>query len=420
MGLIKLRLEIDENCNDMLYRYIEPEVFEKEYGKPHPDPMIDEFTYGEGYYYSKSIWKNVNVGSRIFFHTKRCINAMYYINNLAPASVWRLDEKMKNKYKNPHLHPELYPEWWGREYDVEDQQDDIEVKIAYENGTYLRRDVVLIGDPEKSVDIRHNPLFLNRDLLSKLDMRGKPVKWDVISKHGKKLSDERIISSSLRTPRFISKHDGDILEILVKDHASRKPDMPVTKKSVRRKPSENIEPSAHEEIQYLLLNLGSYMGLKVWVARNDRNKSVNGKKFTEIPRLQKKLPIYFDPEIVNKIELIDVLWLERNAIIAAFEIESTTSIYSGLLRMSNLIHTLPNLKIPIYLVAPEERREKVMVEVNQPAFSQISLSENCRYISFTNLKQAIDQFNPEMLPYLRPQILEHWSEPCDQYDDQRD
>ena len=37
------------------------------------------------------------------------------------------------------------------------------------------------------------------------------------------------------------------------------------------------------------------------------------------------------------IELIDVLWLDGNAIVAAFEIESTTSIYSGLLRMSDLL-----------------------------------------------------------------------------------
>lgn len=410
---------IDEKGKDFLYRYIEPEVFEKEYGKPHPDPMIDEFSYGEGYYYSKLIWNNVNIGSRIFFHTKRCINAMYYINDLAPASVWRLDKKMKNKYKNPHLHPEMYPEWWGGDYDLEDKQFDIEVKKAYENGTiYLDTDVLLIGDPEKSADIRHNPLFLNRDLLLKLDMQGKPVKWNIVDKNGKKLSEERCISSSLRSPRVISKHDGDILEILVKDHANSKPDLPISKQAIRRKPSENTEPSAHEEIQFLLLKFGSDMGLDVWVARNDRNKSVNGKKFKEIPGLRKKLPIYFDPEIVKKIELIDVLWLKRNAIVAAFEIESTTSIYSGLLRMSDLIHALPNLSIPIYLVAPEERREKVIVEVNQPAFSQTSpaLSEICRYISFSNLKQVMSQIDPEMLPYLKPQILKHWSEPCDQND----
>jgi hypothetical protein len=65
------------------------------------------------------------------------------------------------------------------------------------------------------------------------------------------------------------------------------------------------------------------------------------------------LPLQFD-EVTNRtIELIDVLWLRGNAIVAAFEIESTTSIYSGLLRMSDLITTQPNLNIPLYLVAPD-------------------------------------------------------------------
>lgn len=343
--LTKLLKVINEKGNDLLYRYITPDTFEKRYGISHPDPMIEEFTYGEGGYYSKFVWNNVNVGSRLFFHTNRCITAMYYINNLAPAAVWRLDETMKETYKNPHLHPETYSEWWRGIYDLKDKHFDIEVKKAYEDGTYLDTDVLLIGDPEKSVDIRHNPLFLNRDILSKLDMQGKPVKWEIIDKNGKKLSEERCISSSLRSPRTISKRDGDILEILVKDHARHKPDLPIKERITRRKHSENTEPTAHEEIQWLLLKFGSNMGLDVWVARNDRNKSVNGNRFAEIPGLRKKLPIYFDPEIVKKIELIDVLWLKRNAIVAAFEIESTTSIYSGLLRMSDLIHVLPNLNI---------------------------------------------------------------------------
>jgi len=425
-----------ENGRDLLYRYITPEKFKKRYGVFHPDPMIEEFTYGEGSHFSQFVWNNVNVGSRIFFHTERCITTMYYIKDFAPAAIWRLDEDMRAKYQNHHLHPENYPGW--SDYDSKDKQFDIEVKDAYESGTiYVSVDVLLIGDPERSFDIRKDPLVLDRDLLSKLEMQGKPVKWNIMNKNGKELSEGQCISACLRSPRVLSKRDGDILEKLVKDHASRQTptSSPVTNTNVEIKnPDNNVKvpkkdmtikekspvdpkgPTTHDEIQWLLLKLGSDMGLDIWVARNDRNKSVNGHKFTEIPRLKGELPIYLDPEMVKKIELIDVLWLKRNAIVAAFEIESTTSIYSGLLRMSDLTHALPNLQIPLYLVAPEERRERVMIEVNRPAFSQASspLSEICRYISFTTLKQGIYQTDPEMLPYLKPRILKHWSESCDQ------
>ena len=98
---------------------------------------------------------------------------------------------------------------------------------------------------------------------------------------------------------------------------------------------------------------------------------MRGRRFSDIPRLKQSFPLQFD-EVTNRtIELIDVLWLRGNAIIAAFEIESTTSIYSGLLRMSDLITMQPNLNIPLYIVAPDERRDKVIAEVNRPTFSRL-------------------------------------------------
>jgi predicted RNA-binding protein len=119
-------------------------------------------------------------------------------------------------------------------------------------------------------------------------------------------------------------------------------------------PTNAAEPSDHEAIQSLLLKLGNDMGFDVWVARNDRGRQL---KLTELSRLRDELPLQFDEATNRTIELIDVLWLKGNAIVAAFEIESTTSIYSGLLRMADLIAMQPNLNIPLYLVAPDDRRQ---------------------------------------------------------------
>jgi hypothetical protein len=60
---------------------------------------------------------------------------------------------------------------------------------------------------------------------------------------------------------------------------------------------------------------------------------------------------------MRHLELIDLLWLKGNAIVTAFEIERTTSIYSGLLRFSDLIAMQADLKILLlyYLIAPGER-----------------------------------------------------------------
>jgi len=103
------------------------------------------------------------------------------------------------------------------------------------------------------------------------------------------------------------------------------------------------EGTAHNEIQWLLLKLGGDIGLDVWVAKNDKTKSYKGQQFSSANRLIETLPVQFDEATTRTIQLIDVLWLKGNSIQAAFEIESTTSIFSGLLRMSDLITMQPNL-----------------------------------------------------------------------------
>ena len=71
----------------------------------------------------------------------------------------------------------------------------------------------------------------------------------------------------------------------------------------------------------------------------------------------------------------------------------------------------PNLNIPLYLVAPEERREKVMTEVNRPTFCRLSppLSEICRFISFSGFKEHISQA-AAYIRYLKPEFLDELSE----------
>jgi hypothetical protein len=194
---------------------------------------------------------------------------------------------------------------------------------------------------------------------------------------------------------------------VAEEHVTEKPS------DVKEEPAKEI--TAHTEIQWLLLKLGSDMGLDVWVARNDRGREIHGHRFSDIPRLKKRLPLQFDDVTNRTIELIDVLWLRGNSIEAAFEIESTTSIYSGLLRMSDLIAMQPNLNIPLYLVAPDDRRGKVIEEVNRPTFSRLTppMYRICSYISFSTLRQNIERAREAgWTRYLRPDFLQELAEPC--------
>ncbi len=82
--------------------------------------------------------------------------------------------------------------------------------------------------------------------------------------------------------------------------------------------------------------------------------------------------------------------------------------------MSDLIAMQPNLNIPLYLVAPDERRDKVITEINRPTFSRLSppMNEVCRYISFTTLRERLAQV-AQVVRYLKPEFLDELSEACD-------
>lgn len=190
--------------------------------------------------------------------------------------------------------------------------------------------------------------------------------------------------------------------------------VPGTEESTIPGAEAEIEAPPHTELQALLLRLGSEMGLDVWVARNDRGKEWNGTKLGQFPRAKVDLPLQFDEATTKTIELIDVLWLKGNAIVAAFEIESTTSIYSGLLRMADLIAMQPNLNIPLFLVAPADRRNKVIAEVNRPTFHRLSppLVEMCRFMSFENLRKKSKEVGP-VVKYLKPEFLDEVAESCE-------
>ncbi len=178
---------------------------------------------------------------------------------------------------------------------------------------------------------------------------------------------------------------------------------------------EAVEQSAteHTEIQFYLLSLGAEMGLDVWVARNERSRKWNGQTLGILPRIALELPTQFNEATTRTVELIDVLWLRGNSIEAAFEIESTTSIYSGLLRMSDLISLQPNLEINLFLVAPSERRSKVQQEMLRPTFEmrEKPLSRVCGFISFSTLREKVEGIRKlGIARSLKPDFLEDVAE----------
>jgi hypothetical protein len=82
--------------------------------------------------------------------------------------------------------------------------------------------------------------------------------------------------------------------------------------------------------------------------------------------------------------------------------------------MADLIAMQPNINIPLFLVAPSDRRNKVIAEVNRPTFHRLSppLVEMCRYMSFDNIRKKIKEVGT-IVKYLKPEFLDEVSESCE-------
>ena len=128
------------------------------------------------------------------------------------------------------------------------------------------------------------------------------------------------------------------------------------------------------------------------------------------------MPKFHTDDILGIAKRIDVLFFDskRNVLTHAFEVEHTTSIYSGLLRMSDLVSLQPNIRIKLYLVAADEKREKVFTEINRPTFARLSspLNKMCKFISYSELKKELKKIG-EMVRHMKPDFIDDIAESCE-------
>lgn len=176
--------------------------------------------------------------------------------------------------------------------------------------------------------------------------------------------------------------------------------------------NQSVETSDTPEsmkIQALIARIGERMGMNVWLPRRDRSRVLQ-EWDPEDDTLLENLPLNYDDTTLKTIENIDVIWIKGRSIIRAFEVEHTTSIYSGILRMADLMALQPNLNIRSHIVAPEERKNKVLDEIRRPVFSLLEkgpLSESCSFISYDAIRTLMDE---KSLEHMRDTVLEDYEE----------
>ncbi len=156
-------------------------------------------------------------------------------------------------------------------------------------------------------------------------------------------------------------------------------------------------PTIHDEIQWRLISLGNKAHFDVWVPRGDQNRSYKGQRFRDlvIPEFHETIDV--PPYIKN----IDTVWKLGHSVKSAFEIEHTTQIFSGLLRLSDLRALAPNSNYPLFIVAERERRSKVFRQLERPTFANdyISLDKAVKFISYDKIRELDKELKDEIIGF---------------------
>jgi len=181
--------------------------------------------------------------------------------------------------------------------------------------------------------------------------------------------------------RRIQREGGSVVVTVPDDSADEAPD---------QQPATSDRESIR--IQASLCRIGEAMGLKIWLPMNDRSR-VTEHWHPQPGTLLERLPLNYDETTLDTIRRIDVLWLQGRTIRRAFEVEHSTAVYSGLLRMADLCALLPNINVSLHIVAPELRREKVFQEITRPVFSLLDhtpLSRRCTYLPYGGVQELAE------------------------------
>jgi hypothetical protein len=146
-----------------------------------------------------------------------------------------------------------------------------------------------------------------------------------------------------------------------------------------------IHLSRHSELIALLAKIGAARGHAIWIGQREQRETASG--LVEEVRLRDLVtgkPARLESvKNLDPVLNMDLLWLNGDAVVRAFEVECTTTMTSGLQRGSNMPPHIPKT-----MVIPEERAGDFERKMRSPLFSEHFEKDNWTLVYFDALRQA--------------------------------
>jgi hypothetical protein len=139
----------------------------------------------------------------------------------------------------------------------------------------------------------------------------------------------------------------------------------------------------HTQVQTLLAGIGHFKKFGVYVPESDAGRL--DWTLTERFALRGSIPSGFD-QVKGILSEIDVVWVARGGetIEGLFEVEHSTTVYSGLLRFNDVLLTDPKVS-RFSIVSNEARRALFSRQLFRPTFKKSGLAELTSFLEYSNV-----------------------------------
>lgn len=176
------------------------------------------------------------------------------------------------------------------------------------------------------------------------------------------------------------------------------------------------EARTHSLMQIALVEIGIGLGCQAYVAANDQHIVYRGAPLAQLPgvvhRLDDVPEMGYSGESVDAAKLIDCIWLKKRQIPAIFEVEHSTGVNSGLLRMQKFSDSFLDIRTRYVIVAPDETRDEVMRKASAAQFAGLN-PQFLPYSTVLSMYAIVQRWNRlRDVAGPRLELLDAFLEPC--------
>ena len=208
--------------------------------------------------------------------------------------------------------------------------------------------------------------------------------------------EETVLSIMRR--RISVKYDDIVAEIFKNFPNGLTPDPRGIKKTVEKyavpvsgkwKLQEDVikEATKHTQIIYSLAKLGKKNSYKIFIGKREQSERYQDnhilRELNDVSDMNEIMGKKFKKERIDRINMIDAIWINENDIQCIFEVENSTNFTMALQRASNL-----DCSVKKFMIIPEDREAELRA-VKDPIFINLFAEYNWKYLTYNQVMRMV-------------------------------